>query len=378
MNKQQISLFIWFFHGIWLLAMFILVFRGGVRHDYIAYVKQWSHLFSGSRQWVTTAYGPLHKLLGYGMLCGPLAPKFLMTSAFAISNILMLMRLQKKFEIDNNAVIIYLLAIPLNGLIIFIGFWYGLNDVFIASFIIGAILARLCRKFWLLGVLIGMAALIKFYPLLLLPFLSFDEKHIRVRPVVAALIVFISGICFSWLLWGDGIFSSLSMNFTRTAKLLSILASFKVHPGWVGGETVVNLLIAYNSVAVCIVLILSIWVLWWYGVSWLSSFIAGTLAILVTQKVGHPQLFIPWLTSIAMLPLMSSAIDMKTAWICMPFAFFLSVFQAIYTLGNRMFGPWLIVRQNVGFFAFFLGVLTIAMILNQHRGLPKRQLKLAW
>ncbi len=70
------------------------------------------------------------------------------------------------------------------------------------------------------------------------------------------------------------------------------------HFGWIiamlvlviaGGKEIVEWLVEYNTVMVVCVVIMTVLLFWYYGLSWLSSFVAGTLAIFLTYKVGHQQ-----------------------------------------------------------------------------------------
>jgi hypothetical protein len=378
MKKAQIKSFLWVMHISWITAMCIVVIAGGVQHDYTFYLTQWRLAFSSPAIWASAAYGPIHLILAYAIVFGPLGPKILMCSTFLFFSTILFSRLLKLNMEDNKAILIYILSITFNGLIIFVGFWYGLNDIFVASFVLAAILARLDRKFVLMGILIGVAALIKYYPMLLLLFLIFDERCIRLRPLLAAISVFTLGIVFSWVLIGNSILSSIYVGFSRPPKLLSILSPLQKHPWIIGGQGIVNFLIDHNSIIMVCVAGIAFLLFWYYGLSWLSSFVAGTLAIFITYKIGHPQFYLPWLTSIAALPLLSNKHDTRTAWICMPFVIFLSVFQTIYSLGTKMHGSWQIVRDNVGFLVFPLGVLTIYFVVRQHRDLPNRTFYLKW
>ncbi len=378
MKNARIKRFVWMFHFGWIIAMLALVIAGGVQHDYVFYLDQWRLAFSLPAQWVSYSYGPIHLILAYATVFGPLGPKILMCAAFAVVDTYLLYRLMNYSGNIKTAILFYLLCIPLNGLIIFAGFWYGQNDILVAGFILAAILARLDRKFVLTGILIGLAALIKYYPLLFLPFLMFDDRSIRLRPAFSAISIFVFGIGLTWLLLGNSIFSSWFVGISKPAKLLSILSSLHVHPWVAGGKGIVEWLVEYNSLMVVCVAILMILLSWYNGLSWLSSFVVGTLAILLSYKVGHQQFYLPWLTAIAGLPLLSNKHDLVTAWICLPFVVFLSVFQTIYTLGTKMLGPWQIVRDHVGFFVLILGISTIYFVVRQHSDLPKRSFNLAW
>jgi hypothetical protein len=182
----------------------------------------------------------------------------------------------------------------------------------------------------------------------------------------------------SCLIWGNSVFIPLVFGSGREPKLFSILASLRVHSWLVGGRGVVDWLVQYNTVMVLGTTILAIWLCWRCGLSWISSYVIGSLAILLTYKAGHQQFYMPWLSALAALSLPRTKHDDQTPRVCMPFAVFLSIFQSIYTLGTEMRGPWQFARDNVGFISFAMGVAIIYLVMRVHRSMPKRSMVLAW
>ncbi len=101
---------------------------------------------------------------------------------------------------------------------------------------------------------------------------------------------------------------------------------------------------------------------WRTKLHWLETSVLGLLAVLVTYKVGHQQFYLPWLFLVAALPLAATGSARRLAWACIPMVLFLSVFQWGYAYGSDGYHQILgAVRQNVGFFAFALAVLTFAL-----------------
>jgi hypothetical protein len=84
MKDLWIMRFVWMFHFGWIIAMLALVIAGGVQHDYVFYLDQWKLAFSLPAQWVSYSYGPIHLILAYATVVGPLGPKILMCAAFAV------------------------------------------------------------------------------------------------------------------------------------------------------------------------------------------------------------------------------------------------------------------------------------------------------
>ena len=86
--------------------------------------------------------------------------------------------------------VIYLLAVPTNVLTVGAGVMYGLNDAFVAALLMVAVIFRHRRYVLTAGVLVGLAALTKYYPLLLLPFFALDGRRLRWSVIVGGIAVF--------------------------------------------------------------------------------------------------------------------------------------------------------------------------------------------
>ena len=195
---------------LWSLLMLWLCWRSGIQHDYRDfYVTQWQLLLDGADPWSTdNNFGPLHTIIGFLLLWGPLAPKFFMVSALLAANtalILELMRERGKSPIQ----VIYLLAVPTNVLTVGAGVMYGLNDAFVAALLMLAVIFRHRRYVLTTGVLVGLAALTKYYPLLLLPFFALDGRRLRWSVIVGGIAVFCVGMIAAIAIWGQGPFESI-------------------------------------------------------------------------------------------------------------------------------------------------------------------------
>jgi uncharacterized membrane protein len=71
-----------------------------------------------------------------------------------------------------------------------VGIIYGLNDALVASLLVAAVLFRLRGNFLATGTLIGLAALVKYYPLLLLPFFALNGNRLHWSVIASGLAVF--------------------------------------------------------------------------------------------------------------------------------------------------------------------------------------------
>jgi hypothetical protein len=345
--------------AIWSGAMIWLALAGGVQHDYGLYLAQWRLVLSGSDPWSTdNAYGPLHNVLAYLLPRGELAPKLAMAGALLVANAVLLRTLYRSAE---GWFAVYLLAVPANCLIVSMGFAYGLNDALVAALVVGAIIARHDDHPIVAGVFLGLAVLLKFYPVILVPLFAMDTGRVRWKLIFAAAAVACAGMSAAALVWGEAIGQPFFLAAEREPKILSILSALSFHPELIGGRAVVDSLVRTNMIFVAVVALVSALVAWKTRMHWLEASVLGLLAVLVAYKVGHQQFFLPWLFLVAALPLAGTQGARRLALICIPTVLFLSVFQWGYAYGTDGYRQVLGgVRQNVGFVAFALALATFA------------------
>jgi hypothetical protein len=347
--------------AIWSLAMIWVAATTGAQHDYNSYLAQWNLVLSGADPWATdNAYGPLHNVLAYLLRFGSLAPKMLIVTSLLVANGLLLWEL---YRCDvHRPYGLYLLAVPTNFLVVSMAFTYGLNDAFVAALVIFALIARNRGGLSVAGCFLGLAVLLKFYPIILVPMFALDTGRIRSRLILAAATVILAGMTLSALVWGESIFRPVVMAAERGPKILSILSALSSFPFLVGGQDVLDFLLRANLIFVAVIGLLSILIVLKTKMHWLEASVLGLLSVLLTYKVGHQQFYLPWLFLVAALPLAGTRSAGRLAWLCAPQVLFLSAFQWGYAYGtdgyNKVLG---IVRQDVGFFAFVLGFATIAV-----------------
>jgi hypothetical protein len=332
----------------------------GIRHDYASYVGQWQLVLDGANPWSTdNAYGPLHNALAPLMRLGPLGPKFFMATLFILANAVFLRALSKGATTKDYA--IYLICIAGNSYTLIMVFGYSLNDSLVASLVLLAIVARHRGRLLLAGVLVGAAVTLKYYPLFLLPFLALDGRRFHWRIFAGAAGAIAAVFLLGLLLWGGDMLAPLRFGVVRPPTQLSIFAFLRNHSAWVGGAEVVALLVRWN-----VVVIFAVWgsfvvLAWTWRMNWLEAMVIGFLLVLLSYKVGHTQFFLSWVCMVAALPLMQTNSARRLAWLAVPMALFLAVFQVAY-IGLK-FGHmdiYLALNREVGAFAFALGVATVA------------------
>jgi hypothetical protein len=351
----------WLLVAIWSLAMIWIAASSGVQHDYRSYLVEWDLVLAGRDPWSTdNAYGPLHNLLAVLLPLGPLAPKLLIVTALLAANMLLVRALHGGGDLGSRYGI-YLLAVPTNCLVIIMGAVYGLNDTLVAALVACAVVARHRGRPAVAGCVLGLAVLLKYYPLVLVPLFALEAGRFRARLVLAAAAVTLIGLGAAALVWGGAVLQAITFAAAREPSLLSILSPLDAHPSLIGGRPVVDFLVTANIAFVAAAAVLSVLVATRARIHWLEASVLGLLVVLVVYKVGHPQFWLPWLILVAALPLAATPSARRLAWLCVPLVLFLSAFQAGYTWGSDHYRLILgFVRQDVGFVAFALGLATIA------------------
>ena len=357
LTRQQI-VFINSILVVWSLGMAWLSLKGGVQHDYKAYITQWQLLLNGDPPWSTNnAYAPVHVVIGYLLPLHDLAPKFLFVISMLAANYLLVQDLLTIRGFDRIN-LVYLLCIPANILFIGMGIIYGLNDGFVAALLVFAVLLKLRSHSKLTGLFIGLAALMKFYPILLLPFFALDYKKINYEIIISGIVTFVAGFVAALIVWGTGPIAPVVFNSSRGPSLLSVLLALRTTFGETG---IINFLIQYNTFFVIAGIIGTFAYIWCKNYSWLEGVVLGYLILLTIYKVGNQQFYIPFLFMVASLPLLNSNLTDRMAVILIPIVIFLSLFHYGYQFGSdgyRKSLGW--VRYYGGYASFIINILCFA------------------
>src|SRR5262249_50732274 len=220
---------------VWSLMMLWLCWWSGTwQGDYAHYLRGWRLLLGGNDPWGQgNPYGPLHTAIGFLLPLGPLAPKFLMVGALLAANAVLVFELLHERSV-RPIQIIYLLAIPTNVLVVGAGVFFCHNDAFVAALLVTAVVLRRQNRFLACGVFVGMAALTKYYPLLLLPLFALDEGKLRWSVVTGGVIIFFPGFIAALAIWGVGPLKAIYYGSIRGPSPLSAIQSLESLFGDVG------------------------------------------------------------------------------------------------------------------------------------------------
>lgn len=319
----------WAVSAFWAFGMLGITVISGVQHDYVAYTEIWTLIVSGGDPWSTNnVYGPFFNLFAFPAALHPLVPKLVFALSFILVTIalagLLVQRMSRKWT---SSLIVFGLLLPANYLVIGIVFVYGLNDGLVAALVGAAVVARLARRNVLVGVLLGVAVLLKFYPLLLIPFFSLDRRSADVRILVSAGITCSLGMLMSFFVWGTGIFSAWSWIGSRDPGMLAWQAGLRRSPLVSLPDSFLGFMDSSSVVLMGIVLAAALAASWWLRMSWVEGAAFGLLASLLVYKGGHPQQYLPWLVLVGGILVMSSSRARQFALVSLPLALFLGAFQ---------------------------------------------------
>jgi Glycosyltransferase family 87 len=210
-------------------AFLALTILSGVHGDYTAYLLEWKVVLAGHIPWKSrpiNAYGPLFNVLAPLVWVNPLANKLL----FAASYLVYVVWLIKDFA-PRRA----LVALPWPWLV----FWllnpfpwvqiayFGYFDVLVAVACVAAIHSLVGGKDGVSGNYLAFGILLKYMPIVILPFLVFSERRFRFRVLSFCVGVVIVGLSVSVLIWGRSTFWPLLFAATRPShySIYDVLAS---------------------------------------------------------------------------------------------------------------------------------------------------------
>lgn len=345
------------------LAAIALTLIGGVRHDYIYYLEQWRLVLAGADPWSTNnAYGPLHNAFALLLPLHELAPKLAQTLLLLAANVLIVRRLALTQAPWAN----YLIAVGANALVWIAVFWLGNNDGLVAACLLAAVAARLDRHMLLAGLVLGLAALDKYYPLLLIPFFALDARRIDGKLLLASIGTFAAGMGIGTLLWGRAMLEAVVFGVSRDATVLSVFHALSVIGRANGWGDAADLLIRLNSLLVIATWTGALILAWVRRDDWLVAATWGLFAVLLVHKVGHQQFWVSWLALVACLPLLQSDSATRLARLSWPFALFLALFQLGFVLLAPEYfrGPLAWIKDYAGLVAFPLGAMQLVLFLR--------------
>ena len=100
-------------------------------------------------------------------------------------------------------------ALPLNPLFWIFVVVYGVFDAIVGSFCILAFALLQMRRRTAAGVMLGLAVLLKFYPIVMAPFIAIHGRRFDVRFATGLVVTLATGFTLSVLTWGSSTFDPI-------------------------------------------------------------------------------------------------------------------------------------------------------------------------
>lgn len=339
---------------VWMYIFYALIFLTftitfRVCFDYRAYLVQWRIVAEGRDPWTTpvnlgmNAYGPLHNVYGLLFLINRKLPRIL-GSTLWLAALWPIARRIVQTNLTSQRQLGLLLSVTLNP---FIWGWvagFGSNDAFVAVFLVVALLSILDGASVMAGVFVALAGLMKFYPMLVVPFIAFDRRKLDIPLFATALGVFAAGMASAAAIWGSSVLVPVAFAAGREPSQLSIyefLAASALSP--LNGVSIPNPIT--QGIFIVVWLIVFLGHIRRHG-GQIEGMALGLLTVLTAYQLGHFQFYLPL---ILIIPLTIALTNPTTAVAnsLMLVLVLVSAFAACYELfGGLIKPPWLYIRQN--------------------------------
>ena len=210
-------------------AFLALTILSGARGDYTAYLLEWEVVLSGRIPWLSrpiNAYGPLFNVLAPLVWINPLANKLL----FACSYLAYVVWLIKDFAPRRGLIalswpwLVFWLLNPFPWIQIA---YLGYLDVLVALACVAAVHSLIGGRDGVSGTYLAFGILLKYMPIVILPFLVFSGRRFHFRVLTSCVGVVILGFVVSVIIWGKATFWPLLFAATRPShySIYDVLAS---------------------------------------------------------------------------------------------------------------------------------------------------------
>jgi hypothetical protein len=362
-------------HKVWIFSAYaaaFLAFSAYFRNtvDYPAYLQQWRVVVQGGDPWATqislglNAYGPLHNIYGLLFLAHPKLPR-LFGSMLWLAAMWPIVNRIIRAQFSSSRRLFLLAAMLFNP---FPWGWvaaFGANDTFVAVFLAFALLALSRGASVAAGVFVALGGLMKFYPVLLIPFLAFDRRRLDAPFLATSLGVFAAGMGAAFAMWGPSIWIPLASAAGRETSLMSIYEFLEASPlSPLRGVAVPTLITqaVFGSILLVVFLIY-----FQRRGRRIGGMVLGLLSILLGYRLGHFQFYLPLILLIPLTIVVANP-ERRVATSLLAVLVLASFFPACYEVLGALHRPsWIaVVRENCGLAAAIAeGVAVVAILRSQ-------------
>jgi hypothetical protein len=355
------------------VAALAFAYASGPRHDYLSFLMMWDGILDGKDPWDaaatgrTNAYPPLYVALAPLTLVHRLLPKLLFTAAWlAVAGWFVRLYAARSDTRHGAALVLgYFVLLPY--------FWvevalYGHFDILPAIGTLLALHLTLQGRELAGGVILGLATLLKIFPLAALPFLLVTHRRNPARLAGGCALTIAVGALAGYALWGTSAFKPLSFAAQRESRLLSIFQFLR------GDYSPLRLVTDAPNVDWLSKILLAVAMTALLAAAarrHMHPVVAVTSAFVVLfalYTLGNPQfqmivfLLVPYLyvtlpASVRLSPLLVVPVAAYLAWY--------SAFDVVYVVGGMLVEwPWNVLRQVVGLPTFLIAAAALAGLVS--------------
>ena len=346
----------------------------GARFDYPYYESHWTLILSGADPWTThNAYGPVYNLLAGPFAFHPLLPKVIFVLGWLCCCSYLLRKLASN-GVGISGLAVWSAALPLNPFFWIFVVVYGVFDAIVGSLCILALALFQTRRRMAAGVVLGLAVLLKFYPIVMAPFIAVHGRRFDVRFATGLVFTLATGFTLSVLTWGSSTFDPIVAATEYESGTMSVFGFLNGDAWpflqWTGN--VDHLSLPAMALAGGTVLILS----WRWRLSPETGAFVGILVTLTLYPPGGIQYFIvvPFLSaywyahrhpSAKCDASLVAALAACLAWL----AFVAVLYELTRPTGGRwgMNGEWMFLRDWLGLPTFATVVSLIVIVMRHGR-----------
>jgi hypothetical protein len=201
-------------------AFLALTVSSGIQGDYGSYLVEWRAVLTTHEPWQMrvqpfNSYGPLFNVLAIPPLINPLANKLLCAFGYIAFLIWLIKDFAPRRGFDVLSSWPWMLFWFLNPFPWEQIAYNGYFDILIALACVAAVHCLIGRKEGLSGAWLAASVLVKYFPVVVLPFLAVDQRRVHFRLVAAFAGVVVLGMTVSVAIWGTSTFAPLTLAATR-------------------------------------------------------------------------------------------------------------------------------------------------------------------
>ena len=214
---------------------------------------------------------------------GPLTPKLVFAYAYVLFSVWLIKSLTSRSRLTGMSMLMLaaLFWNPFPWIEIAVR---GHFDIVVALCCLGAIRAWTRDQDFRSATMLALGVLLKYFPLVLLPFLVLDRGRLRARFLFVAVATIALGLGLSLALWGQSTFSPLTFAATRRSNCLSIFCFLR------GPYSPLRNIMEFPNIdhwapVILFVALLRAWS--WYRVRYPDIEAAGVVAVTTTALFYH-------------------------------------------------------------------------------------------